>query len=75
MKIHYDKKIDALSVTLRKGTVDRTVEISPEIFVDFDKNGIPLYLEILDASQNIGKKEMGYVTIGSTQVSLASVAS
>ena len=31
MKIDYDATVDALSVTLRKGKVDRTVEIAPEI--------------------------------------------
>jgi uncharacterized protein YuzE len=70
MKIHYDKEVDALSVTLRKGKVVRTVEISPEIMVDFDSAGNPLYLEILDASSSIGKKEMDHVTIGSLRVPL-----
>jgi uncharacterized protein YuzE len=41
MKINYDKEVDALSVTLRKGTVARTIEISPEIMVDFDSLGNP----------------------------------
>ena len=39
MKINYDATVDALSVTLRKGKVDRTVEIAPEIMIDFDMNG------------------------------------
>ena len=39
MKISYDKEVDAISVTLRKGKVDRTVEISPEIMLDYDVNG------------------------------------
>jgi uncharacterized protein YuzE len=68
MKINYDKEVDALSVTLRKGEVARTVEISPEIMVDFDNAGNPLYIEILDASIKIGKKAMNHVTIGSVHV-------
>lgn len=74
MKINYDKEVDALSVTLRKGKVARTVEVSPEILVDFDSEGNPLYLEILDASRKVGKKEINQVTIGSTKVPIAGVA-
>ncbi len=73
MRINYDKDVDALSVTLRKGKVARTIEISPEILIDFDSAGNPLYLEILDASTKIGKKEMDHITIGSVQVPLARV--
>ena len=70
MKITYDKEVDALSMTLRKGKVAKTVEVSPEILVDFDEAGNPLYLEILDASRKVGKKEMNHVTIGSAHISL-----
>jgi uncharacterized protein YuzE len=70
MKIDYDKTIDALSVTLRKGKVARTVEVSPEILVDFDDAGNPLYLEILEASSKVGKKGMERITVGSVHVPL-----
>jgi uncharacterized protein YuzE len=72
MKINYDKDVDALSVTLRKGEVARTVEISPEIMVDFDSAGNPLYIEILDASIKVGKKAMQHITIGKLQIPFAS---
>lgn len=74
MKISYDKEIDALSMTLRKGKVAKTVEVSPEILVDFDVAGNPLYLEILDASRKIGKKEMTKITVGSIHVPLLGLA-
>lgn len=70
MKLNYDSQIDALSVTLQKGVVDRTVEIAPEIMIDFDKDGKPLYLEILDVSAKIGKTNMNSIQIGETKVSL-----
>lgn len=70
MKITYDKEIDALSMTLRKGKVAKTVEVSPEILVDFDEAGNPLYLEILDASRKIGTKEMNQVTVGTAHIPL-----
>lgn len=74
MKITYDKEIDALSMTLRKGKVAKTVEVSPEILVDFDEAGNPLYLEILDASRKVGKKEMNQIIVGSTHVPLLRLA-
>jgi uncharacterized protein YuzE len=71
MKINYDPQVDALSVTLRKGVVDRTVEIAPEIMIDFDKEGRPLYLEILDATTKIGKTNMTSIRIGKETIPLA----
>lgn len=51
MKITCDKEVDALNVSLRPGTVEKTLEISPKILLDVDKNGDPLYLEIIGASE------------------------
>ncbi|OHA89933.1 MAG: hypothetical protein A2832_02235 [Candidatus Zambryskibacteria bacterium RIFCSPHIGHO2_01_FULL_44_22b] len=64
MKITYDKEVDALNVTLRKGIVAKTIEVAPEILLDVDKKGQPLYLEIIGASEKIGKKNFGKVTLG-----------
>ena len=64
MKITYDKNVDALNITLKTGQVSKTVELSPEVFLDLDKNGNPLYLEIIGASQKIGKKNFSKITIG-----------
>jgi uncharacterized protein YuzE len=71
MKIHYDKSVDALSVTFKRGKVARTVEVAPEIMVDFDASGSPLYIEILDASTKVGKKQMSHINIGGVQVPLS----
>lgn len=64
MKITYDKKVDALNLVLRSGKVARTIEVASEIFLDLDKNGDPLYLEILGAREKIGKKSFSKITIG-----------
>ena len=64
MKITYDKEVDALNVILRKGVVAKTIEVAPEIFLDTDKKGQSLYLEIIGASEKIGKKNFGKVTLG-----------
>lgn len=71
MKITYDKTVDALNFTLRSGTVAQTVEVSPEIILDLDKDGHPLYLEIIGASEKIGKKNFGTVTVGGKTVDLS----
>jgi len=65
MKITYDKKVDALNIVFKKGVVNKTLEIAPEILLDLDKNGSPLYLEIIGASEKIGRKNFLSVEIGS----------
>jgi uncharacterized protein YuzE len=64
MKIAYDKRVDSLNMTLKPGKVAKTIEIAPEVFLDVDKKGNPLYLEIVGASDKIGKKNFLEVTVG-----------
>ncbi len=64
MKITYDKDVDALNLTLRKGVVAETIEVAPDVFLDLDKKGQPLYIEIVGASEKIGKKNFAKVTLG-----------
>jgi len=56
MKIIYDPYADAISITFKKGKVKKTLEIAPEILLDIDAKSKPLYLEILGASEKLGKK-------------------
>lgn len=74
MKITYDKKVYALNVSLRTGTVAKTIEAAPEIMIDLDKSGNTLNIEIIGASEKIGKKNFGKVTIGNKSLSLPSFA-
>jgi len=53
MKIRYDKKVDAMYISLAEGKYDATRKISDVILVDEDKKGKVLGIEILDASENI----------------------
>jgi len=64
MKITYDKEVDALNIVLKTAPVAKTIELSPEVFLDLDKSGNPLYLEIIGASEKIGKKNFSKITIG-----------
>ncbi len=70
MKISYDKKVDALNVSLRSGTVSKTLEVAPEIMIDVDKNGHTLNIEIIGASEKIGKKNFGTITVGGKSLML-----
>lgn len=61
MEITYDSKADALNLTFKEGKVAKTVEIAPEINLDLDKNGRPLYLEIIGAAEKIGEKRVNEI--------------
>lgn len=61
MEITYDPKADALNITFKKGRVAKTVEIAPEINLDLDKKGKPLYLEIIGASEKTGKRRVNEI--------------
>ncbi len=50
MKITYDKEAKAVAITLRKGKVAKTMEISSDVIADIDKKENVLYIEILGVS-------------------------
>lgn len=58
MKITYDKIADAAYMTLRKGKVAKTVEMSDSVIIDLDKKGNLLGIEMLDASNQLTKSEI-----------------
>lgn len=55
MKITYDKIVDAAYMTLRKGKVNKTVEMSDGVIVDLDIKGNILGIEMLGASRQFPK--------------------
>ncbi len=63
MKIKYDKQIDALYISLKKGKYDHTKKITDSILIDVSKTGEVLGLEVLDAKENIGKVKPGKLDI------------
>ena len=70
MEITYDKEVDALNVSLRTGVVAKTLEIASEILLDMDKRGNTLSIEILGASDKIGKKNFGRVIVGKQSLAI-----
>jgi len=74
MKITYDKRADALNFALRSGRVAKTLEVAPEMYVDVDKSGNTLSLEIIGASEKIGKKNFSRVIVGEKSLTLPAFA-
>ena len=68
MRIDYDPKVDALNITFRKGKVGKTVELAPEVNLDLDSRGRPLYLEIIGAAEKFGKKHLSSVQLNNLKV-------
>lgn len=62
MDIHYDPEVDTLDIIFKKGTVSETREIGKEMFLDMDKKGNPLSLEILDAGKRLPKNSLHELT-------------
>lgn len=57
MNIFYDPRADAIDIVFKKGKVVETRKIGREMYLDVDKNGEPLSLEILDARSRFPTEE------------------
>ncbi|MEO8611797.1 MAG: DUF2283 domain-containing protein [Chloroflexota bacterium] len=51
MQIQYDPSVDVLIIRLRDGKVSESDEVAPGMIVDFDDEGRPLAIEILNAER------------------------
>ena len=58
MRIQYDPQADALYIELRDGEIEESDEVAPGFLVDYDAAGKPVAIEILDASEVLGGREM-----------------
>ena len=74
MRITYDKRANALNVSIRPGVVAKTVEVAPEVLLDIDKKGRTLNLEILGAREKVGIKNFNTASVGNRLVKLAALA-
>lgn len=62
MKINYDPKADAIDIVFKKGKVHETRKIGREMYMDVDKKGEPLSLEILGASERFSARDFKRLT-------------
>ncbi len=51
MQIQYDPSVDVLVIRLREGKVSESDEVAPGMILDFDAEGRPLSIEILNAER------------------------
>jgi uncharacterized protein YuzE len=58
MRIRYDPTVDALYIRLREGEIEESDEVSDGVIMDYDDKGHLMAIEILDASQVLGGREM-----------------
>ena len=63
MNIKYDPKADAAYIYLvdKKSSVAETKELSDEIFVDYDKDGRPLGIEIIGVKDRVPSKTIKFL--------------
>ncbi|MBI5193622.1 MAG: DUF2283 domain-containing protein [Nitrospirae bacterium] len=62
MKIKYSKEADILLIELRDGTPVDSIDIKEGIILHLDGEGVPLEIEILDASKLATLKEISVMT-------------
>jgi len=55
MKIKYDKEVDILYISFLENKIIESDEQKPGIIMDYDKDGNIVGLEILNATDKIGK--------------------
>ena len=56
MKIKYDKEADAVYVHFKDGEVAESDEIKDGLIIDYDEEGNPLAIEILNAKDIISER-------------------
>lgn len=57
MRIKYDPEVDVLLIRLREGKYAESDEVAPNMIVDFEEDGQPIAIEILNAKQVLGGDE------------------
>ena len=70
MKVKYDKEVDALYTYFKKSKTAKTLKKGPNLFIDVDKKGSIVGLELLDYSKQIPGSERLKVSIGEKKVLL-----
>lgn len=62
-KISYEKEADILRVELVRSPIDYAQEMGPFV-IHFSKRGVPVYVEVLNASQFLKESERAFVREG-----------
>jgi uncharacterized protein YuzE len=62
MKIKYSKEADILLIELRDGTPADSIDLKEGVILHLDNEGLPLEIEILDASKIAMLNEISVMT-------------
>lgn len=63
MRIDYDLRADTVYIQFREGEVEDTLEVGKHIFVDVDKDGNLLGIEVLFVSRQFAPEDWMTVTV------------
>lgn len=63
MKISYDREVDALYIQLRDAKAKSGLDVEEGVTIDVDAKGHIIGIEILDASERLGKEQLHNVTL------------
>jgi uncharacterized protein YuzE len=62
MKIRYSKEADILLIELRDGTPVDSIDLKEGVILHLDSEGLPLEIELLDASKVTAMDEISVLT-------------
>ena len=63
MRIAYDAQADALRLVFAEGETEISRELAPGVIVNLDGDGRAVAVEVLSASQRIGRTGLSRITI------------
>jgi Protein of unknown function (DUF2283). len=61
MKIKYSKEADIILIEIREGTPNDSIDLKEGVILHLDGEGLPLEIEILDASKIVKLEEISIV--------------
>ena len=67
MKIKYSKEADILLIELRDGTPVDSIDLKEGVILHFDKEGLPLEIELLDGSKLAVMAKISFSTLMEVQ--------
>lgn len=61
MRVRYDPEADILYILVKEGSIKDTIEISDDLFVEYDENNHIAGIELWQARKNLLPELMSYV--------------
>jgi uncharacterized protein YuzE len=63
MKSRYDAESDILYLLIKEGNIKDTVEVSEDMFIEYDENNEPVGIELWRARRNVFGELLKYMNI------------